>query len=350
MTAAVLTLWLAFQVSADLKNHAEAGLAAKHAGDLDRAIREFQKVVELAPGLAAAYVNLGAVYYDKKDYGRAIPPLRKALELNAGLPGAHETLGGALLAQGFAVEAIPHLEKAQADGMLGVALLEVGRAREAADKLEAALQKHPDDPDLLYYLGQAHAHLSRQAFDVMAAKNPGSARVHQVQGETALALGNRESAEKHLRSALEMRPDLRGLHFGLGELYLGAGDYLSAEREFRDEARLNPGSAAAAYKLGVVLLNRGELRAAISELRRADALQPNMPETLLELGKASAAAGDVSAAEKLFRELLAQEQDSSLAVAAHFQLAQIYRKLGRGADADRELQRFQEIRIKQQLR
>jgi tetratricopeptide (TPR) repeat protein len=344
MTAAILTLWLAFQVSPDLKQHVEAGLAAKRAGNLDVAIREFQKVAELAPGLAAAHVNLGAAYYDKKDYGHALPPLRKALEINGDLPGAHEMLGGALLAQGFALEAIPHLEKAQADALLAVALLEVGRAREALDKLETLLEKQPDDPDLLYYLGQAHAHLSRQAFDALAAKNPGSARAYQAQGEAALVVGNRESAEKHLRAALEMRPDLRGVHFGLGEIHLGSGDYAAAEREFREEARLNPGSAGVAYKLGVVLLNRGEVRAAIGELQRADTLQPKMPETLLELGKASAAAGDTDAAERLLREVLSLEQDSSLAGAAHFQLAQIYRKLGRGSDADREMKRFQEIR------
>jgi Flp pilus assembly protein TadD len=69
-----------------------------------------------------------------------------------------------------------------------------------------------------------------------------------------------------------------------------------------------------------------------------------MPETLLELGKASAAAGDLNDAERLLRKVLAQERDSSLAGAAHFQLAQIYRKLGRASDADREMKQFQEIR------
>ena len=341
---AILTLWMAFQLNPDVKQHVEAGLAAKRAGDLERTIEEFQKVAELAPGLAAAQVNLGAAYYDKKDYGRAVPALRKALEINADLPGAQELLGGALLAQGFAAEAIPHLEKAQAAALLAVALLEVGRAREAADKLEAVLETQPDDPDLLYYLAQAHGQLSRQAIDVLTTKYPESARAEQVKGETALMAGNRELAEKHLKAALAIRADLLGVHFKLGALYLGSGDYTAAEREFRQEARLSPGSAETAYKLGIVLLNRGELQAAIAELQRSDTLQPNMPETLLELGKASAAAGDLAMAERLLRKLVSQEQDSSLAKAAYFQLAQIYRKLGRGADADLEMKRFQNIR------
>ena len=123
---AALVVLLAFQVTPELKQHVDAGLKAKNAGDLDAAIREFQRVVELAPGLAAAHVNLGAVYYDKKDYTHAIPPLRKGLQINPDLPGAQAMLGAALLAQGYASESIPYLEKVHADDLLGVALFESG--------------------------------------------------------------------------------------------------------------------------------------------------------------------------------------------------------------------------------
>ena len=260
---ATIALLLALQAAPELKVHVDAGLKAKSAGDLDAAIREFQRVVELAPEMAAAHVNLGAVYYEKKDYSRAIPSLRKALELNPNLHGAHGMLGVALLALGFASESIPHLEEAKADDVLGVALLESGRAREAIDKLEAALEKQPDNPDLLYYLSQAHARLSKQAFDVLSERSPASARTHQMLGEARAASGNREAAEKEFRAALAMRPDLRGVHFALGEMYLGSGDYENAEREFRQEAHLAPGSAPAAFKLGVVLMNRGEVRSGL---------------------------------------------------------------------------------------
>ena len=75
----IIALLLALQATPELKQHVDAGLKAKSAGDLDAAIREFERVVELAPNLAAAHVNLGAVYYEKKDYTHAIPSLRKAL-------------------------------------------------------------------------------------------------------------------------------------------------------------------------------------------------------------------------------------------------------------------------------
>ncbi len=344
---AVMLLLLALQSiqsGPELTRHVEAGLQAKRAGDLDGAIREFKRVVELAPGLAAAHINLGAVYYEKKDYGNAIVSLRKALEINPDLPGAHGMLGGSLLAQGYASESIPHLEQAQADDLLSVALLETGRTREAIDKLEAALVKRPNDPDLLYYLSQALGRLSKQVFDRLAQDSSGSVRRDQMLGEAQATAGNRDAAEKHFRAALAKRPDLRGVHFALGELYFGSGDYENAEREFREEVRMVPGSAAARFKLGVLLLNRGQVHDAVTELKRSNSLRPDMPETLLELGKATAAAGEFAAAEKLFLRVLQLEQASDLAESAHFQLAQVYRKLGRAEDADREMKLFQEMR------
>ncbi|MBI3682244.1 MAG: tetratricopeptide repeat protein [Acidobacteria bacterium] len=346
MIAALLPMLLAFQVTPELRQHVDAGLKARAAGDLDTAVREFRRVAELAPDLAAAHVNLGAVYFEKKDYAACVAPLRRALELNPDLPGAHGMLGAALLAQGYASESIAHLEKARAEDLLGVALLEGGRVREAVDRLEAALQKRPEDADLLYYLSQAHGRLSRQLADRLRQSSPESARTQLMLGEALAAAGNREPAAKHLRAALALRPDLRGVHYVLGEMYLESGDYENAEREFGEEARMVPGSAAAAYKLGLVLLNRGQVREAIAALERANTLQPDMPETQVELGKALATAGEAAGAEKMFQRVLELEPASRLAETAHFQLAQIYRKLGRSADAEREMTLFQQLRGK----
>lgn len=81
----LLLLLLAFAQAPppDLRQLVEAGLKARATGDFDAAAREFQRVAEIAPDLAAAHVNLGGVYFQKKDYAKAVPPLRRALELKA---------------------------------------------------------------------------------------------------------------------------------------------------------------------------------------------------------------------------------------------------------------------------
>jgi tetratricopeptide (TPR) repeat protein len=83
---------------------------------------------------------------------------------------------------------------------------------------------------------------------------------------------------------------------------------------------------------------------AVAELRRAESLAPDMPETLLELGKALSASGDLAGSEPRLRRVLEIEKASSLAEAAHLYLAQLYRKLGRDPEADRELEPLREIR------
>lgn len=344
---AVLVLSLAFQITPELRQHVEAGLKAKSAGDLQTAIREFRRVAEMAPNLAAAHMNLGAACFANKAYSDAIVSLRKALELDSDLPGAHSMLGASLLAQGFATLAIPSLEKAKSDDLLGVAFLEVGRSREAVEHLESALLKRPDDPDLLYYLSVGHGRLSKEVFDRIRQTSPNSARVSQMLGEAMEASGQRDAAEKHFRAALASRSDLRGLHHALGELYLASADYERAEFEFRSESKLAPGSAATAYKLGSVLLNRGKVAEAVNELRRANQLQPDMPETLMELGRALNASGNAAEAAKYLQLVLQMEKDTRLAESAHFQLAQSYRKLGLEDRARIEMAAFQELRARQ---
>jgi len=175
--------WLAFQaVSPEILQHVQAGLRAKQEGRLDAAIAEFQKVTQLEPTSALAFMSLGAVYVQKREYGNAIPALRRTLEVQPELAAAHELLGYALLAQGYAADAIPHLERVQAPGALGIALLQTGRLREALAQLEAALAKQPDDPDLLFYLGQVCAELVKQTFEGIVSAYPDSPRAHQIRG------------------------------------------------------------------------------------------------------------------------------------------------------------------------
>lgn len=341
----ILVLALFQAVTPELRQHVEAGMKARAAGDLDSAAREFQRVSELAPSLAAAHVNLGSVYFQQKKYGLAVGPLRRALELNADLPGARQMLGTSLLALGAAAEAVPLLEKASSPDLLGIALLEAGRTRDAVDQLEAALVQRPGDPDLLYYLSRAHGELAKGLFNQLRGQAAGAARGEQMLGEAALAAGQREQAEKHLRAAAGLRPDLRGVHLAIGEILLSGGDYARAEPELRAETELAPYSAGAAYKLGLTLSNLGKTAEALKELERAYRLGPDMPETSLALGKALAP-GDPAAAVAAFERVVKLAPESNLAEAAHLQLSQIFRKLGRTGDAEREIKALQNLRRK----
>jgi len=93
-------------------------------------------------------------------------------------------LGYALLVQGYAAQAIPHLERAKEKSAVGIAQIQTGQLAEAVVNLQAALAEHPNDPDILYYLGRASGLLSKQSIDTLLAAYPDSARAHQAMAKT----------------------------------------------------------------------------------------------------------------------------------------------------------------------
>lgn len=344
MIGALLFISLVFQASSSpALQHLHAGVEADKSGQLDSAVAEFQKAIDLDPKLGAAFVDLGEVFIEKREYAAAISPLKHALELNPNIEGAHQLLGYALLAQGYPAEAIPHLEKAHDEDTLGIALLDAGRLPEALTVLQKAVARNPDDPDLLYYFGRASGLLSKQAFDTLEAHFPDSARAHQMMAQNYAVLRELPSAEREFNEALRLRPQTAGLHLELGYLYARAQQWDKAEEQFRLETELQPGNAEAAYRLGEAEMQLGKFHEAHASLAQSDKIKQDMPETLYLLGKAASLDGDDALAIKSWLGLLKIENNTELAGQTHFALAGIYRKQGKAADADHEMELFRQI-------
>jgi tetratricopeptide (TPR) repeat protein len=321
----------------------QAGVDAHKQGQFDVAIREFRKATESDPTLPQAFLDLGEVCLETRDYPAAVAALKRALELSPELDAAHLQLGYALLAQGYAEEAIPHLQRVNAQEALGIAQIDTGQYEEAVANLNAALVKRPGDPDLLYYLGRASGLLSKHAIDTLLGAYPDSARAHQAMGENYFVLRQMPQAETEIGEALHQRPDIPGLHLELGLVYAGAARWDKAEEEFRVETKMQPGNAEAAYRLGAALLQQGKAHEARQELERADQLKPDMPETLYSLGKAASLDGNPAAAEKAWTRVIDIEKESSLAAQAHFGLANLYRKQGNAVKAQHEMQEYKRL-------
>jgi tetratricopeptide (TPR) repeat protein len=315
---------------------------AESRGDLDQAIADYRKAVELAPSSAISLLKLGDAYIRKRDYGAAIPLLKRALELSPDSLLVHQLLGYALLSQGYAVQAIPHLEIAHESGALGIAQLQADQPEEAVVNLKNALVKNPDDPDLIYYLGQAAAVLSSESNEKLLAKFPQSARGHQVLGQSYFSAKTFLEAEREYKKAIELRPDLPGLHLELGEIYAVSSQWRQAEEQFRSEAKMQPGNAEVAYRLGDALLQDGKMKEAAEELRRSDFLHPDMPETLYALARA-VAISDPNAAEQALDRVVAVENQSPLAAQAYLLLASTHRRQGKSEQAARDMEQYNRI-------
>ena len=344
MIHAAVFFWLTLQsVSPEGAQHMQAGVDAHKQGQFDVAIKEFRKATESDPNLPEAFLDLGEVCLETRDYPAAVAALKRALELSPELDAAHLQLGYALLAQGYAEEAIPHLQRVNAQEALGIAQIDTGQYEEAVANLNAALAKRPGDPDLLYYLGRASGLLSKRSIDTLLGAYPDSARSHQAMAENYFVLRQMPQAAAEFGEALHQRPEIPGLHLELGLVYAGSARWDKAEEEFRVETKMQPGNAEAAYRLGAALLQQGKAHEARQELERADQLKSDMPETLYSLGKAASLGGDSAAAEKAWTRVIEIEKESSLAAQAHFGLANLYRKQGNTAKAQHEMQEYKRL-------
>jgi tetratricopeptide (TPR) repeat protein len=384
--------------------HAQAGAAARQAGQTRVAIQEFLKLTELQPKSAVAHADLGDAYFQNGEYGAAVPELELALRLGPDLVLAHQTLGVILLMQGNAEDALPHLEKTRTPELIGLAYLETGRLDGAITALRAALEKQPDDPNLLYYYGRAMAlaskrsldqlaeinpELARQpsagpdnakqnlpqdvvdlqnalakrptdadlllafnraaalastkAFDEILQTNPNSARAHQVLAERFFKNGRLPEAEMEYAESLRLKPYTSKVHAALGDVLAAERKRPAAVAQYRMETQLQPLSADAFYRLGAALLQEGEARGAIEELSTADRLRPNTPYILLALGGAAFNSHNDPLAEASWTKLLAIDKQSNLAAKAHSGLSMLYRRTGRRQDADREQAAYEQL-------
>ena len=79
----------------DAKAHAKQGLAYYNKGEYDRAIEYYNKAIQLKPDLAEAYNNRGVAYRNKGDFDRAIKDYNKVIQLKPDLAEAYNNRGAA---------------------------------------------------------------------------------------------------------------------------------------------------------------------------------------------------------------------------------------------------------------
>lgn len=71
----------------------QKALDFERVGDVPEAIETYLRVVEVDPGFAGAWVNLGTIYFGARDFEKAISYYRKAVEADPNYPLARFNLG-----------------------------------------------------------------------------------------------------------------------------------------------------------------------------------------------------------------------------------------------------------------
>jgi uncharacterized protein (TIGR02996 family) len=148
---AALEAWVAKHPD-DMRLRGAYADSLRQAGENQRAIAEFEKVLAAAPTVVPALNNLAWLYYLEKDE-RAVPTAKRAWQLAPHVPSVGDTYGWLLVESGAVQEGLNVLEGAWNDGGLAdpelryhyaAALARAGQAQRAASQLAWLLAEVPD--------------------------------------------------------------------------------------------------------------------------------------------------------------------------------------------------------------
>jgi tetratricopeptide (TPR) repeat protein len=220
----------------------------------------------------------------------------------------------------------------------------MGRFEAAYDGFRKALQLDPRSPDALYYLGVTAGVLAQSEYERLLALAPGSARAHQLLGESYALQYKKAEAEAELKAALEAGPPSVGVLVALGDLMRGKMSFTDARAYYSRAAELAPANYDALYGLGVCDSYAGEHARASGFFRRALRVAPNSAPAHLALGISLLQTGQTVSA---VTELEAAARLEPRMRQAYYHLGRAYQTLGRSREAEAAFAKVQEL-IRQQ--
>jgi len=132
--------------------HYNLGNALLQKGQLDTALAQYEKAVEIDPNDAAAHINLGNAFFQKQQLDEAVAQFQKAVEINPNDAEAQYNLGNALFQKGQLDEAVAQFQKAlkidpnsfATHYNLGGAFFQKGQLDEAITQFQEVLRLKPD--------------------------------------------------------------------------------------------------------------------------------------------------------------------------------------------------------------
>jgi Tfp pilus assembly protein PilF len=181
-----------------------AGLAAHQAGDLEKAVVNYQQALRLNPNVALLQNNYGVALYDQGNAKEALKHQRKAVALDPQLGIAHNNLGVTLNSMELHEEAIVAFAKAieiepdnfKATNNLGDSLVKLSRFEEG-----------------LVYLRKA------------VAMNPNYFEAYSNLGVGLWGMGQFDEAIASLEKAISIQPNLPMARKNMGIISLLRGNY-----------------------------------------------------------------------------------------------------------------------------
>lgn len=327
------------------------GTEAMRAGKFNDAETWFQSAVQASPDNPQAVMALGVAELRLGKPEEATENLSRAVTIKPDLPGAHLFLGIACTQMHRVAEAVAALQKeieldpnnAQAEMWLGVVELQDGHPEKATAPLDRAAELAPNDLNILQYRGKAHSDVAYASYARMAAIDPHSWHVHEVQGQIYAQQNQHKQAIAEFEEAIKQVPNNSDLYEELAEEYRKSGSLELSQQSFTRELELSPNNPIAMYNLGKIDIETNHTEEGLKLLRQVVANYENVPATYFYLGLGEFNAGQPKDAVIALEKARAMHPEPELAPRIEYELSRVYRKLGRIEDANRAVREYSRL-------
>jgi tetratricopeptide (TPR) repeat protein len=324
---------------------AARALSLHQSGDMLGAIDAYEALLERAPERADARSNLGAALVHLGRYEEAIEQYRTALARAGHNPAISFNLGLALYKAARFSEAatelarVVELQPANRNAVLLLAEchLQLAENRKVIDLLSPLQDAYAEDRAYAYLLGTALIREDEtergQAFIDRVLRGGDSPEGHLLMGEAHLRAHQYPAAVEELSRAATLNPNLPTVHSLRGQALLAMQDAEAAEQAFRRELETNPNDFDANLHLGNLRKDEGRYDEALAYLTRALRLRGNDLTALYTLGSLYLATTDYQKSCDALEKVVSQAPDF---MPAHVLLAQVYYRLDRKEEGNRE--------------
>ena len=299
---------------------------ARDINRVDEAIAKYSRVIEVAPGLTSAYVNLGALYFKQGKVEDAYKVFKQGVErsradrtLLSNAAAAAQQLGKSAEALTFVDRALEASARdASLHALRGTILRTLQRNDEALAAQRKAVELSPDDAKLQFSLGNLEYSLGKReeaiaAFSRAIDLDRTYIRAYYNLGAVLFESGRYDEALSAYRIALapveqsfarkeKVDPIHARAYTNLGAIYLRQKQYPQAADAYQKALLLEPSNAAAQYNLAFVDYSAGKLDRAEQGYRAALAKDPSLPLAYVHLADIALRRNDATRAIQLVNE------------------------------------------------
>jgi protein O-mannosyl-transferase len=264
------------------------GNAYQTKGNLDQAILDYNKAIEIKPNYADAYNNRGNAYQAKGNLDQAILDCSRAIEIKPNLAKAYNNRGNAYQTKGNLDQAISDYNKAiEIDPNLVEACYNRGTAYQNKGSFDQAILDYssvikikPDYADVYYNRGlgyQNKGNIDQAVLDYNKAIeiNINYADAYYNRGMAYQDKGNLDQAILDYNKAIEIKPDYADVYCNRGLAYQTKGNFDQALSDYNKAIEIDPDYAGTYINRGLGYQTKGDFDQALSDYNKAIELDPD---------------------------------------------------------------------------